>query len=132
MIDHVKKEREGLVENTFPISIKGCQGNPGIAPVIIKEVYFPPESPSEVATLVESGLVYQNSAQYEMAIECFNNARSTWLDLIKNDEKILKKEQDLYLELSIASVYESAGKDDLALNSYINAKAVKLPYNHPD
>jgi hypothetical protein len=58
MFDHAKKERESLVENTFPISIKGAQGNPGIAPVVIKEVYFPPESPSEVATLIESGLVY--------------------------------------------------------------------------
>ena len=60
--------------------------------MVIKEVYFPPESPSEVATLIESGLVYQNSAQYEMAIECFTKAKSSWLDLIKNDEKILKKE----------------------------------------
>ena len=67
-----------------------------------------------------------------MAIECFQKAKSMWLDLIKNDEKVLRKEQDLYLELSMASVYESAGKDDLALNSYMNAKAIKLPYNHPD
>lgn len=58
MLDHAKLQRESLVENTFPISIKGAQGNPGIAPVVIKEVYFPPESPTEVATLIESGLVY--------------------------------------------------------------------------
>lgn len=93
MIDHVKKEREEIVENTFPVSIKGAQGNPGIAPVIIKEVYFPPESPSEVATLIESGLVYQNSAQYEMAIECMNNARSEWLRINKEDnDKPMRKE----------------------------------------
>ena len=60
---------------------------------MIKEVYFPPESRTEVATLIESGLVYQNSAQYEMAIECFNKARSTWVDLLKNEEtKTLRKE----------------------------------------
>ena len=44
----------------------------------------------------------------------------------------LKKEQELFFELSIASVFESAGKDDLALNSYMKSKAIKLPYNHPD
>jgi len=44
----------------------------------------------------------------------------------------LRKEQDLYFELSIASVYESAGKDDLALNCYMRAKQIKLPQNHPD
>ena len=71
MVDYAKKERQSLVENTFPVNIKGAQGNSGIAPAVIKEVYFPPESPTEVATLIESGLVYQNSAQYEMAIECF-------------------------------------------------------------
>lgn len=62
MVDHMNEQRKALVENTFPISIKGAQGNPGIAPAVIKEVYFPPESPTEVATLIESGLVYQNSA----------------------------------------------------------------------
>ena len=68
-----------------------------------------------------------------MAIECFNNARTEWLRILKEDhDKQLRKEQDLYLELSIASVYESAGKDDLAFNTYMNAKGIKLPYNHPD
>ena len=69
-----------------------------------------------------------------MAIECFNNARSEWLRILKDEgtDKQLRKEQDLYLELSIASVYESAGKDDLAFNTYMNAKNIKLPYNHPD
>jgi len=67
--------QKDLAENMFPLNIRGDQGNPGIAPCIIKEVYFPPESPSEVATLIESALVYQNSANYEMAIECFENAK---------------------------------------------------------
>lgn len=29
-------------------------------------------------------------------------------------------------------MYESAGKDDLALNGYNIARGIKLPYNHPD
>ena len=51
-------------ENTFPDNLRGDQQNAGIMPSIIKEVYFPPEAPSEVATLIESALVYQNSANY--------------------------------------------------------------------
>ena len=44
----------------------------------------------------------------------------------------LRKEHDLFFELSIGSVYESCGKDDLALDRYIKAKNIKLSYNHPD
>lgn len=56
-----------------------------------------------------------------------------WLNMIKgNKDKTLKKEQELFYDLSVASVYESCGKDDLALNTYMKAKVVKLPYNHPD
>ena len=47
---------------------KQDQQNSGIMPSIIKEVFFPPEAPQEVATLIESSLVYQNDANYEMAI----------------------------------------------------------------
>ena len=53
-----------MQENIFPMSLKGDQMNPSIMPSIIKEVFFPPEAPHEVATLIESALVYQNSANY--------------------------------------------------------------------
>lgn len=64
-------------------------------PVIIKEVFFPPDTtidridPStgkedkertkqlqEVATLIESSIVYQNSANYEMAVDSLEKARA--------------------------------------------------------
>mmetsp|Transcript_30757 Transcript_30757/g.47154 ORF Transcript_30757/g.47154 Transcript_30757/m.47154 type:complete len:190 (+) Transcript_30757:913-1482(+) len=129
----MQEARKELVENIFPLNIRGDQGNPGIAPCIIKEVYFPPEAPSAVATLIESALVYQNSANYEMAIECFEQARKDWLEDLKLKEvKVLKKEQEMFFDLSMASVYESCGKDDLALNYYLKAKQIKLTSNHPD
>ena len=58
------------MENVFPADIRADQCNPGVAPCIIKEVYLPPQAPEEVATLIESAVVYQNSANYELAIEC--------------------------------------------------------------
>ena len=64
-----------MAENTFPMNIRGDQQNPGIMPHIIKEVFFPPEAPHEVATLIESALVYQNSANYQMAIRSLEEAR---------------------------------------------------------
>ena len=92
-VHHMAQARQDQVENIFPLNIRGDQGNPGIAPCIIKEVYFPPEAPCEVSTLVESALVYQNSANYELAIECFTQAKAKWLDFIKHQEvKTLKKE----------------------------------------
>lgn len=67
---HVAQARKGLCSNVFPMNARGDMGNPGIAPVIIKEVYFPPEAPEDVATLIESSLVYQNSSNFALAIEC--------------------------------------------------------------
>ena len=134
-IHYIDDARKNLAENVFPLNIRGTQGNPGIAPCIIKEVYFPPEAPYEVATLIESALVYQNTANYELAVNCFEMARKAWLNELKDkDVKTLKTVQELFFALSIASVYESAGKDDLALQYYMNAKEVsqKLPFNHPD
>ena len=55
---------KSMEENVFPMHLRGDQQNPGIMPSIIKEVFFPPEAPHEVATLIESALVYQNSANY--------------------------------------------------------------------
>ena len=57
---------------------KQDQQNSGIMPSIIKEVFFPPEAPQEVATLIESSLVYQNDANYEMAIRSLCQARDIW------------------------------------------------------
>ena len=44
----------------------------------------------------------------------------------------LRNELELYFEMSLGSVYESCGKDDIALSSYMRAKKIPLVYNHPD
>ena len=54
----LNKAAQEMQENVFPMSLKGDQQNPQIMPSIIKEVFFPPEAPHEVATLIESALVY--------------------------------------------------------------------------
>lgn len=86
--------------------------------------------------MIESAFVYQNESNFEYAIECFEKAKTMWLEHVKkppgNDKSFLRKEQDLFFELSIASVYENQGKDDLALYHYIKAKKIKLAINHPD
>ena len=51
-------------------------------PSIIKEVFFPPEAPHEVATLIESALVYQNSANYQMAVRSLEEARGMWRNIV--------------------------------------------------
>lgn len=38
----------------------------------------------------------------------------------------------MFFELSLGSVYESSGRDELALAKYLSAKEIKLVYNHPD
>jgi hypothetical protein len=65
-----------------------------------------------------------------MSIECFERARSDWR-IILNVGK-LRNELELFFEMSLGSVYESCGKDDIALSCYIRAKKINLVYNHPD
>jgi len=66
-----------------------------------------------------------------MAIECFDKARQEWIEELKtSDTKVLKKEQELFFDLSIAGVYESCGKDDLALSFYMKAREIKLSHDH--
>ena len=58
--------------------------------MIIKEVYFPPDAPREVATLMESSLVYHNSANYEMAVKSLEDARELWKRMITPKQKEVK------------------------------------------
>lgn len=53
-------------------------------PNVIKEVFMPPpvpktlESSNDIATCIESALVYQNSANYDLAVKALEDARQTW------------------------------------------------------
>ena len=44
----------------------------------------------------------------------------------------LRPELELYFEMSLGSVYESCGKDDIAMDCYMRARQIILPKNHPD
>mmetsp|Transcript_39592 Transcript_39592/g.51879 ORF Transcript_39592/g.51879 Transcript_39592/m.51879 type:complete len:154 (-) Transcript_39592:303-764(-) len=48
-------------------------------------------------------------------------------------EKRLRPEQELFFLMSLGSVYESSGKDEIAISCYMNAiNEIVLDYNHPD
>ena len=45
----------------------------------------------------------------------------------------LRPEEELYFLMALGSVYESGGKDEIAISCYMNAITdVVLEYNHPD
>ena len=71
--------------------LRGDQQNPSIMPNIIKEVFFPPEAPHEVATLIESALVYQNSANYQMAVRSLEEARALWRSMSKTAAPVMTR-----------------------------------------
>lgn len=127
---HFNEFNDDMYAKTFPKHYNAAQCNSGVGPCIIKEVLFPPQAPQEVATLIESALVYQNTANYEMALATFEEARDIWRE--EDTTKKMRPEVELFFELSIASVYESAGRDELALAKYLSAKSIDLVYNHPD
>jgi len=141
------RECQNELQRDYPMSLKQDSCNTGVMPTIIKEVFMPPDAPSTVATLMESALVYQNSANYEMAVHSLEQARDEWRALISPPQKevakdaasalsktitYLRPEQELYFELSLGSIYESCGKDDIAISCYMKALRIKLAVNHPD
>lgn len=127
---HINDFKKDMSEPVFHKNFKETECNPGVAPCIIKEVFIPPEAPQEIATLIESALVYQNTANYEMSLATFEEARQLWRETL--NVTALRAEVELFFELSLGSVYESAGRDELALAKYLSAKEIKLVYNHPD
>lgn len=65
-----------------------------------------------------------------MAIHSYEKARDMWKEVL-NVAK-LRNELELFFEMSLGSVYESCGKDEIALSCYMRAKKINLVYNHPD
>jgi hypothetical protein len=57
-----------------------------------------------------------------MAIHTFDKAREDWRIVLS--VKVLRNELELFFEMSLGSVYESSGKDDIALSCYMRAKKV--------
>jgi tetratricopeptide (TPR) repeat protein len=140
-LDLIRSAVIDINESVFPKNIRQDHQNSGIMPTLIKEVFMPPNAPSEVATLIESSLVYQNSANYEMAVKSLEMARNLWKEYERKAQNklsdaaavfMLRPEQELYFELSLGSIYESCGKDDIAMSCYMKARAIKLPADHPD
>ncbi len=64
-----------------------------------------------------------------MAINSYEQARIDWRAEIGRTQ--LKLELELFFDMSLGSVYESCGKDDIALSYYMKAQKLKLPSNHP-
>ena len=75
-LQYMQEAQKKMAESIFPQNLLGKQCNPDIAPCIIREVYFPPTCPTDTATLIESAIVYQNTGNYEMAVDCFEKAKA--------------------------------------------------------
>lgn len=107
LLNQAAKEMQ---ENVFPMHLRGDQQNPSIMPSIIKEVFFPPEAPHEVATLIESALVYQNSANYQMAVRSLEEAREMWRT-IQNPPQLQQQQNSSPAKKPVSS-FNRAGSPD--------------------
>lgn len=91
-LDLIRTAVSNINESVFPMNIRQESCNSGVMPTVIKEVFMPPDAPQTVATLIESSLVYQNSANYEMAVHSLEMARDEWRKLINPQAKIETKQ----------------------------------------
>ena len=129
----IRTQAKAASTSVIQQSSKNKLGSSHVAACVIKEVYFPPEAPLPVATLIESANVYLANEEYELSVSTFEEARETWKRELAGS--LFKVEYDLFFELSIANVLESSGQDEVSLVKYISAKNMcskGLPSHHPD
>eukprot|EP01029_Cantina_marsupialis_P027643 TRINITY_DN773124_c0_g1_i1.p1 TRINITY_DN773124_c0_g1~~TRINITY_DN773124_c0_g1_i1.p1 ORF type:complete len:658 (-),score=186.26 TRINITY_DN773124_c0_g1_i1:209-2182(-) len=104
----------------------------GENPCLLRELVEPPEVPSiDVESLIQSGFNYQNSSQYDLAVQSFMDAREEWITVTDAE---LPPDADVFFHNAIGSVYISQGNDYLALSEYMKSRSVgvSLPVDHPD
>ncbi len=86
-----------------------------VAPGLIKEVLYPPEMPTPVATYLEAAIMNHNTSNFSLALKNYDRAKNEWANMVDEvPENVL-----LFFEYSKGLVYESAGKDDNALSQYL-------------
>ncbi len=123
-------------------------------PCVLREVCRAPQAPLEVENLMESALAYHNSSQYDLAINAYIAARTTWLDWMEfmgppassskkgneddedlSDGEIERRKSEsqdipvratIFILCGIGSVHESAGNDEMALTCYLDAQRTAL------
>ena len=96
-IEEQQRKKGGMTNNVFPPHIKGVQCNPGINPCLIKEVFYSPDAPRPILTLIESSNVYQTQGNFDLSLKSLLKARSDWKASIKSGS--MQVEYDLYFEL---------------------------------
>lgn len=120
-----------------------------VAPCLIKEILYPIELPQVSRIYVEAAITAHNSQNYTFALENFETAKVfytrienhinlspkqkiKWTQATKKYE--LPEQVQLYFEFSSGQVYESTGRDDFALQKYLNCKFLgeRLEFNNPD
>jgi len=131
-LKHFRDYTSNMNTNTLQVlqNTKKTQPHAGIAPCVIRELLFPPTASEDITTLIESAFVYQNTSNYQLALKTMSDAKDAWGEIEE-----LKSEVELFFLLAIGSIYESAGRDDLALGLYLQGRQLgedKLMYNHPD
>lgn len=109
---------------------RGTLSDIQVIPVIIPEIIYPPNPPRSVCTYIEAAINAHNEGNFVFALTNYQNAKKEW----NLPEHVYNEGLDLYFEYQRGSVFESAGRDDLAMSSFLTAKtiAAKLPLNSPD
>eukprot|EP01006_Ploeotia_vitrea_P007107 TRINITY_DN15990_c0_g1_i1.p1 TRINITY_DN15990_c0_g1~~TRINITY_DN15990_c0_g1_i1.p1 ORF type:complete len:270 (+),score=20.32 TRINITY_DN15990_c0_g1_i1:77-886(+) len=113
----------------------------GGIPCLIREIYYAPPCPEEVAALFEVALTHHNTSNYALAVQTYMQAQQKWEIELTGEYQPehgptgspLPPEAQLFIRLAVGSVFESAGQDDQALAEYMEAKrltASLLPADH--
>ena len=91
-----------------------------------------PKDAEEYMLSFKNSMVERN---YTLALENLDNIHSTWKRFATRNSVEIPPEVDLFLDYNRGSVYCSAGRFDLALSQFINAKNTeggRISFTNPD
>ena len=92
---------------------------------------YPTQVKEEAKKYLEACLNYFMESDFASAFKNLETCYNIWTD---NESEILTPENQIFIEFFKGMIYLSAGRDDMALNSFYHSKSIgeKLSWSNPD
>ncbi|KRX11167.1 hypothetical protein PPERSA_10934 [Pseudocohnilembus persalinus] len=129
-IEEFKRKQEFDTVNLSDLA-KGVMSNVQVKPVQLDEIIYPCECPEQVQKYVEAAILSYTEQDFSMAQVYVQQGIEEWLKL---EDVEIEYTQELFFEYFKGQIFQSAGRNDLALSQYYICKLLsdKIPVTDPN
>ncbi|KAL4463410.1 hypothetical protein ABPG72_017131 [Tetrahymena utriculariae] len=132
--DHFNSYNDQLeFNNPFQINQKsGVMSHIEAAPVLLEEMIYPQNIPADAKKILEASILNYSQQNFYASLENLNTCYDTWLNV--EDRSDLTIQNEIFFEFFKGMIFQSAGRDDLALSSFFSSKVLsdKLQMDYLD